>query len=171
MAITLSLGIEQFEVKNLEKEYRLSLPSDYIDFLTRHNGLFLRDKSYSNLSFHKVDDGEVSFQALFGIKMSNDNFDLAYINKYRDEVIALDNPFIIGEDPGGNLFLLNGNGRDHSIYYWDRTHLHLSDEGHPDYPEKNEEGDIYTFFESFDKFYRTIISSVEGDTDIVEEQL
>lgn len=171
MPIRLSLGIDFIEVEKLEKKYKLLLPSAYKNFLAAHNGLYLADKSYAMLPLDTVDDSEVSFLVLFGIQLNNNNFELDYINRFRDEIATMDKPFIIGEDPGGNFFLLNANGIDSSIYYWDRTHLHLSSEGLPSYPEQDEEGDIYTCSKNFDKFYTTILSSVEGDTRIQKEQL
>jgi hypothetical protein len=62
---------------------------------------------YVDLPFTKVDNGEISFQALYSFSVKNENFDLIFQNKtYGSELSFLDFPFLIGEDPGGNYYLI-----------------------------------------------------------------
>lgn len=167
MTVKMSIGTDLLEIEKIQEEYDIAFPVDYIYFLNNYNGMFVGDGGYCTMPFSKVDDSEIEFQELYGINSINKNFDLYNANKVRDEVIALASPFVIGSDPGGNLFLIDGDNGP--VYYWDRTHMHF--DSNPDFPEKEEEGDIYKFSDSFTDFYECIVSHLGGNKDIVEVHL
>src|SRR5690606_31047927 len=144
MAIIKSFGTNDSNVFRVELRYGINLPKDYFDFLTLVNGMFIGTSSYCTIPFSKVDNGEVDFQEMYGIDTKNESLDLDKANEVRNEVSAFDNPFVIGADPGGNLFLINGSGCDMSIYYWDRNHIHF-DDGFS-HQELSGEGNIYKIF-------------------------
>lgn len=161
MAVIMSTGTSLDEINRLQLKSGVILAPDYIDFLLKFNGMFIGNDSYCTMEFSTMENKEIDFQELYGIKTKNINFDIIEANKIRDEVLALEKPFVIGADPGGNPFLINGTGNDSRIYYWDRTHLNI--ESIPDYLEKEEEGDIYIYTATFTDFYRIIRSSIGGD--------
>lgn len=167
MTVKMSIGIDLSEVEKVQEKHSVVFPLDYINFLKQHNGMFVGEGGYCTIPFSKVDDEEIEFQELYGIKLKNKNLDLDNANKVRDEVEALDEPFVIGSDPGGNLFLINGNKGP--VYYWDRNHIHI--DSRPDFPEKEEEGDIYKVSDSFSDFYECIILHLGGNKEVVEEFL
>ncbi|AYH03384.1 SMI1/KNR4 family protein [Pectobacterium parmentieri] len=169
MAIKLSIGIDYSDVKDVESKYGIIFPSDYIDFLTKYNGIYIGAGSYCTIPFSKVDDGEIDFQEMYGINTINPSFDLLRANDIRNEVVVLDNPFIIGSDPGGNPFFINCEKSDSAVYYWDRTHIHF--DNNFDYQETNEEGNIYKLSDSFYKFYDFIMVNVGGDKKTIKEHL
>ncbi|AUQ24811.1 SMI1/KNR4 family protein [Dickeya zeae] len=169
MAIKISIGIDYLDVKDVESKCGVNFPHDYVDFLTKYNGMFIDAGSYCTIPFSKVDNGDIDFQEVYGINAINLGFDLLRANDIRDEVMVFDNPFVIGADPGGNPFLMNCNSSDSAVYYWDRTHIH-SDDGF-DYQEVNEEGNIYKISDSFTDFYNAIMLNVGGDVNIIKERL
>ncbi|MFP1863783.1 SMI1/KNR4 family protein [Lonsdalea quercina] len=169
MAIKISIGTDYLDVQDIESKYGVNLSHDYVDFLTKRNGMFIDTGSYCTIPFLKVDNGDIDFQELYGVNTINPGFDLARANEIRDEIMVFDNPFIIGADPGGNPFLINCNSNDAAVYYWDRTHIHY-DDGF-DYGEINDEGNIYKVFDSFSDFYDAINLNIGGDVNIVKERL
>lgn len=169
MSIEISGSIEKQEVRKILEKYNSYIPNDYIDFLSKSNGIFINGNSYCVIPFSKVDDKEVSFQELYGIKTNNVEFDFENINNIRLDITRFNNPIIIAGDPGGNFFLFSGNQNDNKIYYWDSTHIHLNNNS--DYPEKNEEGNIYIFSNNFNEFYELIIKNLGGDTSIIRKDL
>lgn len=169
MPIIVSSGVSDQDINSISQRFSVVLPADYILFLREYNGLFIGEGSYCTLPFIKVDNLEIDFQELYGIDLNNPTLDLINANSISDEVILLDNPFVIGADPGGNPFIINGNGHDEAIYYWDRTHLHNAT--HCDYHEVNEEGNLYKAFDTFSEFYNIIMNTVGGDCELKEKQL
>lgn len=169
MAIKLSLGISLQDVKYVENNYGLLFPVDYENYLLNTNGVFIDANSYCTIPFIKVDDGMIDFQEMYGIKTVNPLLDLNYANKFRDEIVGFKRPFIIGADPGGNMFFIECTGVDESVYYWDRTHLHSGERA--DHKEINEEGDVYKLCDNFTLFYKEIMVNVGGDTAEIKELL
>ena len=169
MTIKLSVGTSPSEVEKIQSRYNVVFSNEYYEFLVKNNGMFLGDGAYCTMPFYKVDDGEIAFLELYGIGTINKNLDLDNANVIIDEIKALKNPFVIGADPGGNIFLINGDENDVSIYYWDREHIHF--DSNPDYPEYEEEGDIYKFSDSFSEFYERIISYSGGNKTLLKEKL
>ncbi|MCW5140728.1 SMI1/KNR4 family protein [Burkholderia cenocepacia] len=91
----------------LEAELGFVLPADYKDFLKKWNGIFIAGADYLDFDFPGVDNGIISFALLFGVGMSNENFDLIEQNeRVRGEVDFLNDFFVIGDDPGGNYYAL-----------------------------------------------------------------
>lgn len=164
MSIIKSVGIDAGELKKIVDFYNVVLPSDYMDFLTRENGMIIGSGSYCTIPFSKVDDGQIDFQELFGIGTVSPLLDLFKVNEYRDEITELANPLIIGADPGGNFFVMNCKFNDEAIYYWDRGHIHYND--FPDHPEQDGQGNIYKLYDSFASFYKAILTYVEGDKNV-----
>jgi len=134
------------------------LPQSYLAWILGQNGLYISGSDYVDLPFDKVDDGQISFSALFGLNISNTKFDLAYSNSmYREDLDFMDEVFIIGDDPGGNFYLLIRNQSGEPVYYWDRTHIHMLDASFkPDIMEQNECGNLYLFSDSFEDFLSEI---------------
>lgn len=169
MAIIKSFGTSDSNILKVESTYGIVLPEDYFEFLTRFNGMFIGSGSYCTIPFLMVDNGEVDFQEMYGIDTKNETLNLIKANEIRDEFVAFDNPFVIGADPGGNLFLINGGGSDKSIYYWDRNHIHF-DDGFC-HQELSEEGNVYKIFNTFTAFYNSILYNVGGDVRVNIELL
>ena len=139
--------------------FNFSAPEDYLDFLQQKNGLVVKSPDYFNLPYHGVDRGEVAFSALFGIDTRNKYYDLKYNNdEFLEELDYLSDALLIGDDPGGNYFvLMNGAGRE-GVYYWDRTHLHCEDDIQQfDIAEQQECGNLYKVAPDFTIFYQMIL--------------
>ncbi|MBM7070939.1 SMI1/KNR4 family protein [Shewanella sp. 202IG2-18] len=143
----------------------LRLPKDYSKFLEEHNGLILTDGTYCNLPFIKVDDQQIGFFILYSVDAQNERYDLENNNDYSDELEEhFQKALIIGDDVGGNFYVLDCKCESGVVYYWDRARIHL-DEGY-DIPEVDEEGNLYKVCNSFNEFYELIMSNVSGNRDI-----
>lgn len=167
MAVKLSLGVSAQDVKYIQSIYGLLFPFNYENYLLSVNGVFIGANSYCTIPFMKFDVGVIDFQEMYGIKIVNPLLDLNYANKFRGEIVGFKRPFIIGADPGGNVFFIDCTGVDKSVCYWDRTHLHSGESA--DYKEINEEGDVYRLCDSFNLFYKEIMVNVGGDTAEIKE--
>jgi len=161
MSIVYGNGLNNKEITEIANKYSIKLPMDYINFLTKHNGLAVRDSHACDIQYNNIDNGFISFDALFGVGFINKNFDLNEINDdYLDEISFITGCFIIGVDPGDNLYVLinNENKNDNGVYYWDRTHLHADDEvQNYHFKEVNECGNLYTVSNSFNDFLKLIL--------------
>ena len=168
MPIELSQGVGVERLKKFQNEIGFFLPSEYVDFLVNFNGMFIGDGTYCDIPFTKVDNGKISFQELYSVDAQSAGMDLIEQNEIQDEVEAFKSPFIIGADPGGNFFLVNCDGHDTSIYYWDRSHIHY--DNNYDFAEMDEEGNIYKAFSSFIEFHNAIMNNVGGDVSTKNEK-
>lgn len=145
----------------LLKTINFSAPEEYLDFLQKKNGLVVKSPDYCNLPYPGVDQGEVAFSALFGINTCNKYYDLKYNNdEFLEELGFLSDALLIGDDPGGNYFvLMNGAGRE-GVYYWDRTHLHAEDDIQQfDIAEQQEGGNLYKVAADFTTFYQMVLQN------------
>ena len=145
----------------LLKTINFSAPEEYLDFLQKKNGLVVKSPNYCNLPYPGVDQGEVAFSALFGINTCNKYYDLKYNNdEFLEELGFLSDALLIGDDPGGNYFvLMNGAGRE-GVYYWDRTHLHAEDDIQQfDIAEQQEGANLYKVAADFTTFYQMVLQN------------
>jgi hypothetical protein len=158
MPIRCGQPLSPSKLTELEALAGYKLPKDYVSFLCRWNGMIVDSPEYVDLPFTKVDNGEISFQALYSFSVKNENFDLIFQNKtYGSELSFLDFPFLIGEDPGGNYYLIALYNGSYSILYWDKTHLHAEDlRGSPDVAGTDECGALYLVANSFESFWQMI---------------
>jgi hypothetical protein len=110
------------------------------------------------LEYEGVDDRVIAFYALFGINMKNPNHDIFRQNEnFLNELDFIDAKLIIGDDPGGNFYLILNGSESQGVYYWDRTHLHAEDDIQLfETPEQNGCGNIYKITNSFTEFYKEI---------------
>ncbi|EKY3146124.1 SMI1/KNR4 family protein, partial [Cronobacter sakazakii] len=76
------------------------------------------------------------------------------------ELDFIDSKLIIGDDPGGNYYLMLNGERQQGIFYWDRTHLHAEDILQQfEIPEQNECGNLYRLNDTFTQFYQSVIDN------------
>lgn len=128
MAVVTGSGIGQADIALLAKKFSVTFPRDYSDFLRTYNGFRVKSPDYCNMRFDKVDNGFISFDALFGHGGSNEYFDMLAMNQeLLDELDFVAAAAIIGADPGGNYYVLITEGKQSGVYYWDRSCLHAED--------------------------------------------
>ena len=128
MPIVYKSGLKDSEVNALESALNVVLPGSYRQFLGRMNGCYLTEPDCGQLPLPAIDDGVISFDRLFGVVPHEECNDLvSFNNEFIDELSFIGDVLAIGEDGGGNPYVLVcESGRD-GIYCWDRTHLHESD--------------------------------------------
>ncbi|MBB5018572.1 hypothetical protein HNQ59_001861 [Chitinivorax tropicus] len=164
MAIKFNLALDTSEILSLEKSLGFTLPLIYRDFLIKTNGISIIPPSFSNIKFDKVENGEISFSYLFGHALANTSLDILSTHReIGDEIDFLENPVIIGEDGGGNFYVMLCRGESSNVYYWDRTHLHAEDENLKyDIAEVGECGHLYLVSNTFNDFCNLISDSLGG---------
>ncbi len=142
----------------INEKFREKINEDYLNCLRGANGIYVESPDFVEIPFEKVDDGFISFSSLFGVGSSNENFDLIKINEsIGDDLNFLSDAVIIGDDPGGNFFVLKKNESDYYVFYWDRTHIHnASDSQKADIQEENECGNLYLISKDINSFLRII---------------
>ncbi|EQB98841.1 SMI1/KNR4 family protein [Photorhabdus temperata] len=164
MPIVYGDGLSNKEIAEIENKYSIAFPKSYVDFLNKYNGLVVREFDACDIPYDNVDNGFISFDALFGVRFINDNFDLYEINDdYLDEISFINSCFIIGVDPGDNFYILVNDQDNIGVYYWDRTHLHADDDlQNYHFKEINECGNLYKVSNSFDDFFKSILEFTKG---------
>ena len=152
MPVSCGKMITEADIQRLEKRYRISLPEDYKTFLLLNNGFVVKSP------YRGVDEGAIAFNALFGMQAKNDYYDVIYNNdELLSELDFIDSKLIIGDDPGGNYFLLLNGEHQKGIFYWDRTHLHAEDTLQDfEIPEQNECRNLYRLSDTFTAFFEMI---------------
>jgi len=133
----------------LDRDFGHRLPADYRDFLARSNGLDIAAPGWCQIPFARVDDGEVAFGELFGLGVGKGRELRAFNREFIDEIAFVGDCLAIGEDGGGNPYVLMLEDTPGAVLYWDRTHLHRCGQGGPDFPEQDDSGDLYRFAGSF----------------------
>jgi hypothetical protein len=113
-AATVTLPSED-EVRDFEKKNGFMLPSDYRAFLLNINGGV---PSKSLVDVPKI--GEQVVQRCYALKSPAVNYTLGRVlENYEGRVPQVMLP--IGDDPGGNLFLIGVSGEEcyGKVYFWD----------------------------------------------------
>ncbi len=173
MPIIYKKGLQKTDLDFIESELNRSLPADYKDFLMRMNGCYLSAPDYAQIPLTAVDEGAVSFDRFFGLLPLDECNDLIqFNNEFVGEVDFLKNAVVIGEDGGGNPYVMvdEGEGVRAGIYYWDRSHLHDSNtNNHFDIPEVEDCGNLFFIASDFSEFYRLILQCVGASPEFLEE--
>ena len=129
------------------------LPSDYHAFLAAHDGLTIAWPGHCQIPFDKVDDGAIAFGELFGVEAARSSSNLrAFNDEFLAEIAFVGRALLIGEDGGGNPFVLMLDPARGPVLYWDRTHLHVPGRGEPDFPEVEDSGNLYALADDFAAF-------------------
>lgn len=160
MAIVTGTGIGQSEINQLGNHFSIAFPSDYIDFLNKYNGFRVMSPDYCDIHFDKVDNNYISFDALFGYQVNNENYDIVVMNdECSDELSFVENAVIIGTDPSDNFFVLITDGDKSGVYYWDRTCLHVDDKkNNYDISGEDESHHLYLCAKTFTQFFNELVS-------------
>ena len=145
-------------IKILEGEFKIHLPDDYKEFLRLKNGFVVKSPGFCELEYEGVDEGFIAFYALLGINIKNPSHDIFRQNEnFLNELDFVDDKLIIGDEPGGNFYLILNGSESQGVYYWDRTHLHAEDDIQEfEIAEQNQCGIIYKITNSFTEFHKII---------------
>jgi len=171
MAIVYKPGLKSVDVDYIETEIGRALSVGYREFLCKMNGFYLTAPDYAQIPLSAVDEGVISFDRFFGLLPEEDCNDVICFNKeFIEELEFLDEAVAIGEDGGGNPYVMVGKRGEQGIYYWDRTHLHESDlKNDFDIPERNDCGNLFFVTGSFVEFYDLVVKCVGGVPIFVED--
>lgn len=113
------------DLEEFEERVGVTLPDEYRQFLLTVNG------GWATTDFHHplTADGDFGIDCLYGIGIEDEYRSMersleAYEGRYPSEFLP------VGEDPGGNLVLIQWRGDDvGSIHFWD--HEEEADEDEP----------------------------------------
>ncbi|MDU8359358.1 SMI1/KNR4 family protein [Pseudomonas syringae group sp. J309-1] len=173
MPIVYRRGLQKADLDYIQSELNRSLPADYRDFLIEMNGCYLSAPDYAQIPLTAVDECAVSFDRFFGLLPLDECNDLIqFNNEFVGEVGFLKNALVIGEDGGGNPYVMveESEGVRRGIYYWDRTHLHDSDSKNDfDVAEVADCGNLFFIASDFSEFYRLILQCVGASPEFLEE--
>jgi len=171
MPIVYRPGLTCSEVDAIEFTCEVVLPESYRRLLMRMNGFYIAAPDHVQLRLNAVEAGEISFDRLFGVlPAATCNDVISFNTEFIDELSFVEGAFAIGEDGGGNPFVWIAAPRARGIYYWDRTHLHASDDPNDfDITEQEESGHLYKVADDVDAFYKLILSALGTSVDFVED--
>lgn len=113
----------------------------------------------------------MSFDSLFGGVGEEECNDLiSFNNEFISELAFIDGVLAIGEDGGGNPYVLVTEQGREGVYYWDRIHLHESGSMNKyDIAEQDECGHLYKVAGGVDEFCSLILASLPDEVEMVEE--
>jgi len=171
MPIVYKAGLTDAEMNSLEAAVNVTLPGAYRNILARMNGFYLTDPDFGQLPLKSVQDGEVSFDRLFGVIPEEECNDIISFNQeFISELAFVNGVLAIGEDGGGNPYVIVTEPGREGVYNWDRTHLHESDSINKyDIAEQGDSGHLYKVAEGVDDFYSLILASLPDDVEMMEE--
>lgn len=171
MPVEYKTGLNSTDVDRIETEIGRSLSVEYRAFLCKMNGLYLTAPDNAQIPLSAVDEGVISFDRFFGLLPEEYCNDVICFNKeFIGELDFLGEAVAIGEDGGGNPYVMVGKRGEKGVYYWDRTHLHESDlKNDFDIPEQNDSGNLFFVSGSFVEFYDLIVKCVGGAPAFIEE--
>ncbi|QYX48274.1 SMI1/KNR4 family protein [Pseudomonas tussilaginis] len=171
MPIVYKAGLSDSEVNAVESALNVTLPDSYRQLLKRMNGFYLTEPDYGQLPLPAIDEGVISFDRLFGVVPDEECNDLVGFNSgFIDELSFIKGVFAIGEDGGGNPYVLISEPGREGVYYWDRTHLHEGGSVNKyDIAEQDECGHLYLVAKDIEGLFDTLVSSLGGDVAMVEE--
>lgn len=172
MPIVYKYGLQDSEVNALESALNVVLPNSYRQFLGRMNGCYMTEPDYGQLPMPAIDDGIISFDRLFGILPDEECNDLiSFNNEFIDELRFIGSVLAIGEDGGGNPYVLICEAGREGIYYWDRTHLHEADSANKfDVAEQSDCGHLYFIAESIDVFFDILVAALGEKVVLIQEE-
>ena len=161
------------EVNALQSALNVVLPSRYRQFLGRMNGCCMTEPDYGQLPLPAIDDGVIIFDRLFGVLPDEECNDLiSFNNEFIDELRFIGSVLAIGEDGGGNPYVLICEAGREGIYYWGRTHLHEADSVIKfDIAALNDCGHLYFIADSIDAFFDMVVAALGGNVVLIQEQL
>lgn len=163
MPITYRNAASAASVAKLEQEFGRRLPADYKDFLSAHDGMTIAAPEYCQIPLATVDDEVIAFSDLFGVDVVESSANLLAFNReFISEIAFLRTAIAIGEDGGGNPYVLMLEGDVGTVLYWDRTHIHVASRGRVDFPEVEDCGDLYVVAEDFTGFLALITTHVDA---------
>lgn len=170
MPIVYKRGLTASDIAQVELELGKSLPVEYRIFLQEMNGFFIAAPDYVEIPLSSVAEGLISFDRLFGwLPEEECNDVVAFNQEFIEELAFLNNAIAIGEDGGGNPYVIVSEPKRTGIYYWDRTHLHEDESTkNADIPERNDCGSLFFIASSLGEFYRLISHQLGGDPVILE---
>lgn len=171
MPIVYKAGLTSAELKSLEAAVNFVLPKAYKNFLARMNGFHLTEPDFGHLPLSTVEDGVISFDRMFGVDSEEECNDLISFNdEFIAELAFIKGVLAIGEDGGGNPYVLVTEAGKEGVYYWDRTHLHESDKVNVyDIAERDDCGHLYKIAGDFDEFHSLILTALPDDVEFLEE--
>ncbi|MFJ4068936.1 SMI1/KNR4 family protein [Pseudomonas sp. NPDC089996] len=171
MPIAYKSGLSDVEISSLEAAVNFTLPDAYKKLMARMNGFYLTDPDYGQLPLVSIEDGEVSFDRLFGVNSEEECNDLISFNEeFISELDFIKGVLAIGGDGGGNPYVLVAEAGREGVYYWDRTHLHESDKINAyDIAGRDDCGHLYKIANGIDDFYSSILASLPAGVEFLKE--
>lgn len=163
-------GTNNCEISLIEEEFEFCLPLIYREHMKSMNGLFVQSPDFIDLKLDRIGIEEISFCGFLFMGCQNLSWNLQHLNRnFGDEIVGLKKPLLIGDDGGGNFYVMETQSADGKVYYWDRTHLHGDSYNmstgidlNKDLRESNEEGDLYLIYDGFGVLLEIIKEKISG---------
>lgn len=132
--------ISKVDIIHIEKLFNISLPSDYVTFLLKYNGVVSNDAF--NEIYLKDINKNVNVDVIYGIDTGNDASNIEYwTNAYIDDLFE---STIIGDSIQHGFFVLVCDGSNDGVYYYDDSYSLSS---------SDDENNVYFIANTFDEFF------------------
>lgn len=133
--------ISKVDIIHIEKLFNISLPSDYVTFLLKYNGVVSNDAF--NEIYLKDINKNVNVDVIYGIDTGNDASNIEYwTNAYIDDLF--ESTVIIGDSIQHGFFVLVCDGSNDGVYYYNDSYSLSS---------SDDENNVYFIANTFDEFF------------------
>lgn len=130
------------DIQKLEESFNVKLPTDYRDFLIKHNGADIVD----GIFYVKDLEQKILMGGFYGVESNPKKIGLINQNEeYGDDIP--DNSLLIGSDPGSGWILLVNDGENNGIWYYDHTYF---------FEQSSDELNTYFICETFSEFLKIL---------------
>ncbi|EMR07148.1 SMI1 / KNR4 family protein [Bhargavaea cecembensis DSE10] len=134
------------EINEIEEQYKVKLPNDYVEFLQEFNGGVI-EKNDENKVFIKDTSAYIHVDVLYGLQTGSRTSDIeTWMNKFEDDL--LEHAMIIGDDLMQGFIVLICEGEFEGVYYWDDSYQ---------FDDSTDEENTYWIADSFSSFVKQLI--------------
>jgi hypothetical protein len=136
-------------IEQLESKFQIQLPSEYFDFLEKHNGGFIQPCRFEINSRQGKSTIDI-FYGIMDIGSSYEHLDLE--NNFSKKILLMpEEIYPIGNDPGGNYICLCMKGDNYGkVYFFD--HEEPNEEANGSFNWDN----LYHIADSFNAFLQKL---------------
>ena len=134
------------DILDLQTDFSIALPKEYISFLQTYNGGIV-EKNDRNKVFVRDLSSTISVDVLYGLKTESSASDIrTWMDKFQDELV--NGAIIIGDDLMHGLIVMICDGEDSGIYYWDDSYQ---------FEESSDEENTYWIADNFQSFIQQLL--------------
>ncbi len=146
MAINKFGNAKPENILELQDEYSIKLPKEYVEFLQNYNGGIV-EKSDENKILIEDLSSYINIDVLYGVETGSRTSDIrTWTTKFKEDLIA--KSIIIGDEIMQGFIVMICEGEFTGVYYWDDSNQ---------FEQSTDEENTYWIAEDFSSFIKHLI--------------